>query len=175
MFNLTRAIYTSRARFSVSLDENGVDPTVAEILDQSRINNHRDRISGALYFADGHFFQVLEGPRAKVERLIQIIEADTRHENMKISSLRRIKRRYFKTWSMKYLPLSNDVMALLKARGYGGFSPCDFDESDINALIQMFAQEESSIPNDANVHTHYYLKPSLFKRLFSPQRTTRPL
>lgn len=148
MFSLTRLIYTSHATFDVDRvgisDHSGIHPNVTSILEQSRQNNYRAGLSGVLYYADGFFFQCVEGSRRRVIELLERLQQDDRHEGMKISSLRRIHKRYFTEWTMKYVPVSEHVLQHVRERGYEHFDPTKFDESDINGLIDLFTRMDSS-------------------------------
>ena len=70
MSDLVQIVYVSRSTFTTMPAELGIEPSVARILAQSRINNSRRGLVGALYFGDGCFFQCLEGRTADVERVI---------------------------------------------------------------------------------------------------------
>ena len=69
-----RIVYASRSTFPPIRDGAGIHPEVARILVQSRRNNARHRIYGGLYFADGSFFQCLEGREAEVQALYERLE-----------------------------------------------------------------------------------------------------
>src|SRR5262245_16169276 len=55
---------------------------IEQILLVSRRNNEAAEITGALLFSDTNFSQVLEGPRADVERLYEILNHDPRHKDL---------------------------------------------------------------------------------------------
>ena len=57
---------------------------VGQILRQSRDRNHRLKLSGALLFDDERFCQLLEGDPDTTQALMQRIEHDTRHHNVKM-------------------------------------------------------------------------------------------
>ena len=57
---------------------------MAEICEESRGNNERDRVTGVLVF-DGHdFCQFVEGPQAAVSGLRERLERDSRHRHMRV-------------------------------------------------------------------------------------------
>ena len=80
MPSLLRLTYASRARFDDVNGSAGIHPEVSRILIQSRRNNPRSGLVGALYFGDGCFFQVLEGPAAEVEALYQRLHVKNKGE-----------------------------------------------------------------------------------------------
>ena len=79
-----------------------IDAEVLRILDVSRRNNLRDKVTGALLFSAGSFAQVLEGPLAAVENAFERIQRDPRHGNVVVLRLHRAGRRDFADWSMAY-------------------------------------------------------------------------
>ena len=69
MSDLVQIVYVSRSTFTTIPAGLGIEPSVARILAQSRANNARRGLVGALYFGDGCFFQCLEGRAADVDHL----------------------------------------------------------------------------------------------------------
>src|SRR4249919_2415941 len=55
---------------------------IEQILLVSRRNNEVAEITGALLVSDTNFSQVLEGPRANVERLYETLNHDLRHKDL---------------------------------------------------------------------------------------------
>ena len=90
---------------------------IAEILAVSQRNNHRDRVTGALVYSDGRFFQVLEGTSADIDRVLARIASDPRHREINIISRTEVEGRLFPDWSMctprvspKMAPLLNKAI-----------------------------------------------------------------
>lgn len=135
---LIRVVYISRANFKVASAETGVEPTVARILQASRINNPKLDIGGLLYYGDGCFFQCLEGERAAVVELLKKIKRDPRHKDMKVVYQVSTQVRQYSNWSMKYIPASDRVQLLLSHNGYDKFDPYQFDKEMIKKLLQAF-------------------------------------
>ena len=79
-----------------------IDGEVLRILDASRRNNVRDKVTGALLFSAGSFAQVLEGPRAAVERAFERIQRDPRHGDVVVLRFQCAGQRDFADWSMAY-------------------------------------------------------------------------
>jgi hypothetical protein len=93
---------------------------IAALLVQSRRNNHRDALTGALIFNGHNFLQLLEGPAAKVEACLTAIRGDPRHSGMVEIRRRAIDERAFAEWSMLYDPNfrgHDDNLARLAANG----------------------------------------------------------
>ena len=138
MSELIRLVYASRAAFQPAPVQQGVEPSVARILMQSRRNNAHANIGGVLYFGDGHFFQALEGDRNTVNQTYQRITADSRHSDVTILSLKTIPERLFADWSMKYVPAEDAVRQFIQVRDYQRFEPLKFQEEEAEALIELF-------------------------------------
>lgn len=86
----------------VSEDPRGITSVMqtADILEQARRNNARDDVTGALAFGKGKFIQILEGPSDKLDGLLQRLDDDLRHENLRVLVRREAVRRDFEGWSM---------------------------------------------------------------------------
>lgn len=146
MSDLVQIVYVSRSTFTTMPAELGIEPSVARILAQSRINNSRRGLVGALYFGDGCFFQCLEGRTADVERLYAALLQDPRHTDLKVLTRRPIERTSFATWAMKYVPLDTDMKALLRELGLQTFDPYRFDESAMTRVLDMLGAGGDFMP-----------------------------
>ncbi len=177
MANLIRLTYVSKATFDCSLGEGSVgsDELVQEVQDilaEARKNNQKSQVSGALFFGEGYFFQCLEGKPSLVLPLVEKIKTDPRHEGFKISYQKAVPRRYFSGWSMKYVPVTPDVINLMKSRGYPEFDPVNFHESDINEMFEMFTKvDDTSLLNERLREYSSIIKPwwQRFGELFLPR------
>src|SRR5262245_37140137 len=69
----------------------------------SRRNNEVAEITGALLFSDTNFSQVLEGPRAEVERLYETLNHDPSHKDLLLLLNEPLGARQFLDWSMAYI------------------------------------------------------------------------
>jgi hypothetical protein len=93
---MLQAIYCSKATRKFSEDE------LHAILELARNNNYRDQITGMLAFDDGVFMQVIEGPDDTIERLLEKLNADLRHGELRVLSIKPIEHREFGFWDMAY-------------------------------------------------------------------------
>lgn len=152
MSNFQRLVYSSHAAFPQDQDEGGINRNVARILMQSRRNNPRSGLVGALYFGDGNFFQCLEGEADAIDVLCETIRLDPRHRGMKILGRHPIESRSFSVWAMKYIPNANEVQALLAKHGLNRFEPESFDDSMISAMVGLLRQgsDVDLLQNDAS-------------------------
>ena len=105
LYNL---VYCSRAT-------PGVDSLVVErIIATAQKANALHGVTGMLVFGSGVFFQWLEGPRTAVQRLMGLIKADPRHQQVVLlSETEEARERLFPTWSMELVEADHirDVLA----------------------------------------------------------------
>ena len=97
-----RKTYISTAR----IDHGGAD--LANILDESRRNNHRDAVTGVLLFAGSSFYQTIEGYKDEVEQTFERIEMDNRHDGVIVLQSEPTRLRAFAAWSMAHRDLPSD-------------------------------------------------------------------
>jgi hypothetical protein len=93
---LVSMTYASRANPDVAASD------FKEILDQARLNNKSNGITGVLTFNKRYFLQTIEGPRAQISRLLYSLLSDPRHYDLQVIESREIKAREWANWSMHY-------------------------------------------------------------------------
>ncbi|MGN6235645.1 BLUF domain-containing protein [Dyella sp.] len=137
MSDIQQLVYASRATFQPTDNGGGVEPEVARILMQSRRNNPRRGLVGALYYGDGCFFQCLEGPPGEIDTLYQQLMKDPRHRDLTVLRRQFIGATSFAGWSMKYVPAATDVQTLLALHGKDRFDPYRFDDELLEAMVTL--------------------------------------
>ena len=75
-----------------------------QLLLAARAHNETVGITGILLYRKDQFIQFLEGPVPEVTSLIDRIEQDTRHTNVRIVVDEFQRERQFADWSMGYVP-----------------------------------------------------------------------
>lgn len=135
--SLIRLAYASEATFSPSPDHSGVEPHVARILLASRRNNARQAVVGGLYYGNNRFFQYLEGEEEAVNAVYDRIRQDERHRGVTTLLEEPLKQRTFDNWSMKYVPLADDVQRMLQRHGLASFEPDRFDRNLCEEMISV--------------------------------------
>lgn len=140
MPDLQRLIYASRGTFGPSGEGSGIQLEVARILMQSRLNNPRSGLVGALYYGDGCFFQCLEGESAAIDELCARIAKDPRHKDMQVLGRHPIEARSFSVWAMKFVPNASAVEALMARHGRSKFDPFTFDGAMVAAVLDLLRQ-----------------------------------
>ncbi len=98
--DLFRIVYVSQASHALT------DTELTELLDQSRRNNERDTITGALAYHNQSFLQVLEGDELLVEALYARIARDPRNHSLMTIFRSAVPAREFGDWSMGWVPVS---------------------------------------------------------------------
>jgi hypothetical protein len=114
---LYRLVYASTSLLSD--DPDTARQQIADILSSSRGNNAADDITGALLFSDTNFAQVLEGPRAAVERLYETLHHDPRHKDLLLLLTEPLEARQFPQWSMAYIGPSQSAKEALTLAAEG--------------------------------------------------------
>ncbi|WP_018881245.1 MULTISPECIES: BLUF domain-containing protein [unclassified Thioalkalivibrio] len=143
---ILQLVYASRATFRENTSSQGIEPEVSRILMQSRQNNPRSGIVGALYYGDGHFFQCLEGEPEAVRGTLERIRRDDRHEEVRVLREQSLESPGFGEWSMKYVPAAVDVRQLLQRFGQRQFDPFAFDDDRIDAMLDLLRQGRDNAP-----------------------------
>jgi len=95
---LFRVIYISASRTLLGATE------IEALLVHARRNNAAAGITGLMLYHDGGFFQVLEGPRAPVEKLFATIRTDPRHQGVIPLWQGVVGARLFGDWRMGFVP-----------------------------------------------------------------------
>lgn len=101
-----------------------------EIRDVSIRRNARAGITGVLFYSAGHFVQLLEGDMGKIHELFEKIAADTRHENVRLLTLRPADRRIFAQWQMGLLDMDH------QSRSY---------QRDLVELVRLAEEADDSV------------------------------
>jgi hypothetical protein len=92
---------------------------------------------GALYFADGCFFQCLEGPADAVDALYARLHQDPRHRDLAVLGRSAVERASFAGWSMKFVPNAAAVRAVLDRHGLATFDPYRFAPAALHDMVAL--------------------------------------
>lgn len=101
--------YISRAAHGLGAED------LERILQASRLNNAARGITGHLQCHGGYFFQVLEDPAPALDALLQALEQDPRHREMRVLYREPMQQRNFADWSMGFGPCSQDGISQAKS------------------------------------------------------------
>jgi len=92
---LARVVYRSRAVKSLS------PPELHDLTVSSQRRNAREGITGLILYDNDRFFQWLEGPLERVDRLMDAIRSDSRHTDVEVLNKQPADMRTFGAWTMK--------------------------------------------------------------------------
>jgi hypothetical protein len=138
---LYRLVYYSRNLIAGSADD--FAENVGDILAKSRVNNVRDKITGALLFNAGCFAQVLEGPLELVEAAFERIQQDARHSEVSLLALEPVAQRSFPNWAMGFVGLSTEDAERFAGVGEtSGFDPARLSGDEIHRVLKDLTLQE---------------------------------
>jgi EAL domain-containing protein (putative c-di-GMP-specific phosphodiesterase class I) len=112
-----------------------------ELLGRARQYNERHGITGMLLYAEGSFFQVLEGAPDEVERLYARISRDSRHERIVRIIREPLAARCFGEWSMGCPDLATEALdEIVGANDFftSGHTFLDIGEGRAKKLLAAF-------------------------------------
>lgn len=95
---LISLLYISRSVIAPSDSQRAVN----DIVTISQTRNSQVNITGALLFTGTYFAQVLEGERADVDALVEMLRRDPRHINLVVVDRSPLANRRFASWSLAY-------------------------------------------------------------------------
>ena len=99
MRSLISLIYTSRSTASFKEHE------IPDLLQQVRITNAKQQVTGMLLYIGGSFLQVLEGPPESVDAMFNKLLADKRHTQLRLIATEPLPERAFEGWTMMHKTL----------------------------------------------------------------------
>ena len=128
---LVRLLYASRA-------VEAIDATLVEsILSRSRTRNPSIGVTGLLCYTGDVFLQVIEGGRAEVSKLYNIIVRDPRHRDVTLLHFEEVGSRRFSNWTMGQVNLDKvNPSTLLKYSEMPGLDPLRLGGSVSLALLE---------------------------------------
>lgn len=119
MPKLIHHIYSSTATCDFQPD------ALITLLNGARINNTAMGLSGMLLYAEGTFFQVLEGAPEAVDTLVEKISRDPRHCRLTTIIRGQISKRAFADWSMGFAEISeSELTAIIGANDFFSSRRC---------------------------------------------------
>ncbi|WP_108869716.1 BLUF domain-containing protein [Aquimarina aquimarini] len=94
--------------------------------------NEEHEITGYLYFEKKYFLQYIEGEKGAINRLINNIKNDARHEVLNVQISTDIKERKFPTWHMQQLTKSSLIQINMENVLMDYMRNCSKPNSNIN-------------------------------------------
>lgn len=114
---------------------------IARILKSSLANNRALSVTGALISTPRHYAQILEGSRDAVTRIMQWIEADPRHANIRVLLREMLPQRAFARWSLAHIG-RNDALDDAIGTLAGSPVPSPGSVSALWNLMEKLAREQ---------------------------------
>lgn len=114
-----------------------------EILSEARNFNHEHDVHGVLYFADGQFFQCLEGDERIIVSLVEKLKKDQRHHQCKFFDLKVIEQPLFSDWSMKYVSRHSEIQKFFAEQGFEKFDPIQLTQKQMDQLLLLLKKLKS--------------------------------
>lgn len=117
---MIRVTYLSQQASALSSD------ALLALVTQCHRNNPGKGLTGVLLYGNGTFLQVLEGEAAVIDALLEAIDRDPRHTNMKIVRRDEVSSRQYADWSMGFERITDrtlDDIPGLRNFGLRNFTP----------------------------------------------------
>jgi len=111
--------YVSRASEPMSSEQ------LLELLMQCRSNNQKHDVTGMLLYGNGTFLQAIEGDEEVIDKLVETIDADPRHTDIRVLKRKSIPSRQYSDWSMGFDQVTEDNIGPIE--GATDFGPADFN------------------------------------------------
>lgn len=119
---------------------------LTRLLEQCREYNASNGITGMLLYSNSTFIQVLEGEDRMIDELLDRIEEDARHTDIKLLHRKRIDHRQYSGWNMGFKRIGKDDLRNIE--GVGHLPQVDFNteflgghEGIVSALMEHFRKE----------------------------------
>lgn len=123
---------------------------LSDILNTARAFNSKTRVYGVLYYAQGYFFQCLQGKDSAVKALYERIKQDPRHNNVTLLEIKPIEKNTFKRWSMKYVKENSVLNNFFNSLDSGFFDPENIKETQLVQFLNAALSEP-----DEPINTKY--------------------
>jgi predicted sulfurtransferase len=117
---------------------------LSDILSAARQFNEQLGVVGVLYYAEGQFFQCLEGDDDAVQKVFERIEKDPRHEHIHLFLNKKIKKQNFAEWSMKYVHKHSEIASLFERNGLPRFMPSHLNDEQLQELLKILFRVEEN-------------------------------
>lgn len=126
---LTRLVYVSAA--TIPRGQGHFRAEMSDIMAACERNNPRAGITGVLVYDRGRFIQMLEGPRACVDRIYARICEDTRHTEITLRLIEPARERLFEDWAMSFANAGDAPLPLRATSGW-----CELDRGALISRLR---------------------------------------
>ena len=119
------------------------------ILLDARVFNASEEVSGALFYGDGLFFQLIEGTEEAVKRTFDRLSAAKAHHNIRILCQGPIASRFFESWHMGFVHATSSAIQELSQAAWEEAIPytrADVDKSEGLGLLMYYWNKWAAEP-----------------------------
>lgn len=172
MPELIHLIYSSMAVRPFSQEE------LTRLLTNARFKNDKLGVTGMLLYAEGSFFQVLEGGPDVLDALLATIKNDKRHDKVTVIIREPIARRTFANWTMGYADITpGEAGELAGANDFfsSGHSFAGLQQGRAKKLLAAFKQGRwrsrltgAGLSGSGPIQTSAKVRPPGFTYAFQP-------
>lgn len=172
MPELIHLIYSSMAVRPFSQEE------LTRLLTNARFKNDKLGVTGMLLYAEGSFFQVLEGGPDVLDALFATIKNDKRHDKVTVIIREPIARRTFANWTMGYADITlGEAGELAGANDFfsSGHSFAGLQQGRAKKLLAAFKQGRwrsrltgAGLSGSGSIQTSAKVRPPGFTYAFQP-------
>lgn len=172
MPELIHLIYSSMAVRPFSQEE------LTRLLTNARFKNDKLGVTGMLLYAEGSFFQVLEGGPDVLDALFATIKNDKRHDKITVIIREPIARRTFANWTMGYADITpGEAGELAGANDFfsSGHSFAGLQQGRAKKLLAAFKQGRwrsrltgAGLSGSGPIQTSAKVRPPGFTYAFQP-------
>jgi len=128
---------------------------LSDILISAREFNRNHQIYGVLYYAQGVFFQCLEGEKSAIEDVFEKIKKDKRHTSIVKFPNQEIDHIHFTQWSMKYIKKNTRIFRFFNKLGLEKFQPTRLNSQELDEFIDLlFKLEGIDLPIKAQLEDY---------------------
>ena len=103
--------------------------TLNDISEVAVERNKANNITGILCYANGYFFQCVEGSEQTLTNLKNSLLVDSRHKDLKILDFSLIAKRRFTNWSLRSITLERWMTKEPELKKFMPFSPYDWADN----------------------------------------------
>lgn len=128
---------------------------LSQILSSARRFNQQNSVVGVLYYAEGYFFQCLEGEADVVEETFAHIVNDNRHEHIHRFADQQINVPHFAEWSMKYVHQHSEIASMFKRNGLPRFQPHQLNDEQLQQFLKILFRVQENQDKLASPKTGY--------------------
>lgn len=124
--------------------QNDLLQDLSDILAKARAFNEKHQIYGVLYYAEGKYFQCLEGEKEQLDMLFSRIQQDSRHTQIIRFEDQPIEEIHFSRWSMKYVNQHGKIQRFFEKNEMQSFLPHQLDQNTLKEFLHLLLKMDEA-------------------------------